>query len=253
MEGQKFATYDGKEMPQEFDKGLERIAPIHDAPNELESDWRILNQFKRGYEPLMTFSMPTMIFSIPAVMGVGGPVMRAGILSSNLGPTYGARKVMNSNSRQNEIDRELEKWQLYENDFDLSLLFEEAEPVRGFETSEMMQDSYESFQEDFEEMGLEIQDLTDSDVYDDTFAEDQTYALQAVRFEEDDFGTVEFQVNMYLSQDEVAIYHGQTKDRQTVDSLKEEGLTAEENKGLLSNYFDLPNGLEVRYTLPDDF
>jgi len=144
----------------------------------------------------------------------------------------------------------LENWKLYENDFDLSQLFEEAEPIRGFNTAENMQASYEAFQEDFEDVENEVQELANSNRHDDNFVEELDYALQAVRFEEDDFGTVEFQVNMYLEGDEIAVYHGHTKDREVVEGLQEQGLKASENTRLLKSHFDLPNPLDVRYTKP---
>ena len=239
-----------EESLESFDQGRERINSSFQTPDELESGWRELNQFKRGYESLATASMATIAWSLLAFFPIG-LWKRAALVSSNLAPAYGAKNVHQAKSQQNEIDSELGKWQLYENDFDLSPLFNQADPIRGFSSTDEMQSSYEAFQEDFEEMGEEILELSDPDVHYDTFADDLTYGLQAARFEEDDFGTVEFQVNMYLGKDEVAVYHGHTKDRETVEELREEGLTASENKDLLSSYFDLPNPLEIRYTRPE--
>jgi len=237
---------------ENFGQGRERITSNFDSPEKLESESRILNQFKRGYEPLATASMATISWSLLAFFPIG-KVSRAALIASNLGPAYGAKNTYRAQSRQNQIDRELENWQLYENDFDLSPLFEDAEPIRGFNNTDSMQASYDALQNDFKEIGDEIDELAGSDIHDDTFAEDLNYGLQAARFEEDDFGTVEFQLSMFLGEDEIAVYHGHTKDRKTVETLKEEGLTAKENKDLLGNYFDMPNPLGVRYTRPDCF
>lgn len=197
---------------------------------------------------MLSFMAGTAIFSL--VSFFMPPVYTAAALSSNAVPACAHKKVVEANGKQKEIDNELENWWLFENDYDLGDILEGSDSLPGFENNNEIVESYENTLSYLEEIHSELEEIM-VEVGNENFLDDETLALQTLRLEEDDFGFYEFQINVYLDEEEIGAYHGITEDEEIIEELKQDGRNAEENRVMLGEYFDLPNPFGIRYRKPE--
>lgn len=212
-----------------------RVEPIHDTPKELLNQRRRLSKQRRSYEPIATGFLATCVFSMGS-LAFPNPV-KAVAISSNAVPAYAGWKIHKANKQQEEIDEELRNWWLFEGEYDLGEVLEASEPTRGFDGSDEMLESYETVLDYLEELRSELDRDVTTDIAHEDFLEDSINGLQALRIEEDDFGGYEFQLNVYLGDEEIGTYYGNTADDNVIQEVKEDGLNAEKNQDLIREYF----------------
>jgi len=88
-----------QKLEESLEKSFERINSAYETPEQLESEYRKLNQFKRGHEPFAGFGVPVGIFSGIGALIPEANLYKAAILSANLAPAYAAKNVYQSQGR----------------------------------------------------------------------------------------------------------------------------------------------------------
>lgn len=224
----------------------------HDTPEELENQRRKLTQYKGVREPASVAFLATSAFSMVSL--ALPDYLTAATFSLNAIPAYAGWQIKKANDWQEEIDKELENWWLFGNDYDLSDVLEgsdtldDSELTMGFDSPDEMLESHEGVRNCLEGLQSELEQSVSTDIAHEDFLEDKVFSLQALRIEEDDFGSYKFQLNVYLGETQIVVYHGITDDEEVVQDVKEEGLNARGNRDVIGSYFDLvtPYGHKLR-------
>lgn len=233
------------------DGGSDEFLSIHTTPQDLyrkDTQW---NQFKRGWEPFIGLEMPVGMLSMYGVFASGfDPIVTLGIGAANLPGVYGLRNTNKAASKKNDLDSELENWYLFDTDYNLSELLEEANSLGDMESDKMF-DAYQEALSDLTDVREEIEELTSTDIANENFSEDYNYGIQMVRIEEDtDFGGYNFEVGVYIGDKNLGVYRGKTDDKEIVEKLEDDGINATNGRNILSNYFDLDKPFGIRWSKP---
>lgn len=242
---------DREETNSTDDPTRDPVSP-HRTPEELYQKYSKWNQFKRGHQPLSAFGVPATMLSPIAIMASDfDPAVSLAVAGANAPWLYGHRNVRKANVEKSDIRSELDNWYLFEEDYDFTDLFEEADPLEEI-TSEQMLNSYQKILADLEDIENEISELTDTDIANENFSEDYNHGIQAVKIEEDtDFGGYNFQVNVYLEDEQLGVYEGRTDNEEIIQEIESEGINALEGRDMLSEHFDLEDPLGLRWTTPE--